>query len=498
ESEHDHFTTGHSSNSLSLGLGLARGRDLLGQDYKVISIIGDGAFTGGQAYEALCDMGANKEKMLVILNDNEMSISKNVGAFSQHLAKLRLSKNYTSVKYNVKRAISGLPIFGERLVKLLDKTKDNLKTSLIANKVFENLGVKYYGPINGHDLDGLIEMLSRLKDFNGPAILHTVTKKGNGVDYVSAQPSKFHGVSPQHGNENSIPYASIVREKLPQIASKDEKIVAITAAMSSGTGLDKFQKEFPKRYFDVGIAEQHAVSMCSGLAKAGLKPYFAVYSSFLQRAFDQVVEDIGIDNHNVTILIDHAGAVTGDGVTHQGLYDLALLYLLPNITIMQPKDGIELENMLDYSLEFNGPLAIRYGKSFDKTYDAHKPVDLSWEVIESGNGEVVILATGDKMLDLAKSVDGATVISARVIKPLDETVLDKISTAKLIVTLEDGVVNGGFGNAVKNYYDQKNIKANVLCLGYPDRYLREYNEENMLLNSGLTSEIIAEKIKTHL
>ncbi|MBQ8882449.1 MAG: 1-deoxy-D-xylulose-5-phosphate synthase, partial [Clostridia bacterium] len=293
ESEHDHFTTGHSSNSLSLGLGLARGRDLMGENYNVISVIGDGAFTGGQAYEALCDIGAHKDKMLIVLNDNEMSISKNVGAFSEHLAKLRLSKKYSSLKFSVKRAVSGLPFFGDKLVKLLERTKNSVKSSLIVNKIFENLGVKYYGPINGHDLGAMIDMLDKLKDFNGPALLHIVTEKGKGVDYVSQEPSKFHGVSPQ-GEKRDISYASVVRNKMIELAKVDKKVVAVTAAMANGTGLDYFAQTYPNRYFDVGIAEQHAVSMCAGLAKSGLKPYFTVYSSFLQRAFDQVIEDTGI------------------------------------------------------------------------------------------------------------------------------------------------------------------------------------------------------------
>ncbi len=492
ESEHDAFTTGHSSTSLSLGVGLARARDLNGDDYSVVSVIGDGAFTGGVAFEALNDIGANKEKMLIILNDNNMSISQNVGAFSQHLAKLRLSQNYIAFKYNVKKAISALPFFGDQLVKFLDKGKDGFKSSLIENQLFESLGVKYYGPIDGHDISLLVEILRSLKYKKYPAILHVITKKGKGVDFVASAPDKYHGVSGEN-KSSGISYASVVREKFVELAKKDEKVVGVTAAMATGTGLDEFAKSFPDRYFDVGIAEQHAVSMCAGLSSAGAKPYFAVYSSFLQRAYDEVLCDICIDKRPVTLLIDHAGYVDGDGVTHQGIYDISYLSHLPNLTILQPKDGEELKNMLDFSLSYSAPLAIRYPKSYKKDFEEHKKVDLSWEEIRKGN-DIYILAVGSRMLTLAEQIDDATIISARVIKPLDEQTLLNIKDG-IVVTLEDGALKGGFGESVRAFYQERGLSTKVLCFGYPDRLVEEYGEEEILQKAGLTKQNIQEKIK---
>ncbi len=492
ESEHDHFTSGHSSTSLSLGVGMARARDLGNEDYAVISVIGDGAFTGGVAFEALNDIGAKKERMLIVLNDNNMSISKNVGAFSQHLAKLRLSQNYTAFKLNIKKAVSALPFFGDKIVRFLDKSKENFKSSIIENKLFESMGVKYYGPVDGHDIPLLVEMLRSLKRKKYPALLHVVTKKGKGVDFVANAPDKYHGVSGER-KTNEISYSSVVREKIVELAEQSKKVVVVTAAMSTGTGLDLFAQTFPERYYDVGIAEQHAVSMCAGLSAVGVKPYFAVYSSFLQRAYDQILCDICIDKRPVTLLIDHAGFVDGDGVTHQGIYDLSYLSHLPNMTILQPKDGAELKNMLDFSLSFNAPLAIRYPKSYKKDYDEHKSFDLTWEEVKKG-GDLYILAVGGRMIEIAEKIDGATIISARVIKPLDQRTLLKIKDG-VIVTLEDGSLRGGFGESVSAFYQERGISVKLCSFGYPDKFIEEYSEEEILEKAGLTAKKIKEKVK---
>ena len=497
ESEYDVFTTGHSSNSLSLGVGLCRARALKKQNHSVVAVIGDGAFTGGMAFEALNDIGAKQEKMIIVLNDNKMSISKNVGAFSNYLAKLRLSRRYSSLKYKIKRGVSALPFFGAEIVGLLDKIKDSIKISLLPNKIFENLGVKYYGPLNGHDIPRLVDALKRLKSAKGPVILHVVTEKGKGVEEIMQAPDKYHGVSAKMGSNNEIPYSSVVREKICELAKLDDRVVAVTAAMSSGTGLDKFEQEFPERYFDVGIAEQHATSMCAGFATSGMKPYFAVYSSFLQRAYDQIMQDVCIDCKPVTFLIDHAGVVDGDGVTHQGLYDISYLRSFPNMTILEAKDGQELCEMMDFSLNYAKPLAIRYAKSYACDFEKREPfTSLCWETVRKEKSDTVVLAVGNYANSLALSLSGVTVINARVIKPLDEKILDEISSAKRIVTIEDGIENGGFGEAVRAYFANRNNAPVVMVVAHPDKFISSTSKGNIYLDAGITAEKIEKRIKS--
>lgn len=496
ESEYDHFTMGHSSTSLSLGVGMARARDIKGENYSVVSVIGDGAFTGGMAFEALNDIGANKEKMIIVLNDNKMSIQKNVGAFSNYLAKLRLSKGYSSIKYKIKRGFSALPFFGAEMVSFVDKLKDNIKISLLPNKIFENLGVKYYGPLNGHDIPRLIDTFKRLKHAKGPVLLHVVTEKGKGVDEVMKAPEKYHGVSPKDAVSSDKNFSSVVGDTLCELARDDDKIVAVTAAMASGTGLDQFSVDFQKRYFDVGIAEQHAVTMCAGFAGSGLKPYFAVYSSFLQRAYDQIVHDVCIDNRAVTFLVDHAGVVGGDGVTHQGLFDISFLSSIPNMTIMQPKDGVELKNMIRFSRTFNAPLALRYSKSYKREYEDHTPVDtLCWEYIRKSDSEIAVLAVGNNSLDVVENIEEITVVNARVIKPLDETILRELLSKKTIITIEEGYEKGGFGESVRRYYSKMDSSPKVVCVAHPDKFITSVSKDKILYDAGITEENIRNIIK---
>ncbi len=494
ESEYDAFTMGHSSTSLSVGLGYARARDILKEDYSVVSVIGDGAFTGGEAFEALNDIGAHRERVIIILNDNKMSISKNVGAFSEYLAKLRLSKRYSTVKYNLKKAISGLPFFANKMISALDKAKDGIKLSLLPDKIFESLGIKYYGPFDGHDIGGMVSALKRLKDDNHPVLLHVLTDKGHGVDEVMEHPDKYHGIGPTtEGALKQTSYASVVNEKLCEIAQKDNRVVGVTAAMAMGTGMSMLAAHYPERYFDVGIAEGHAVSLCAGMAKAGLKPFFGVYSSFLQRGFDQVVHDVCIDGHGVTFLIDHAGIVGGDGVTHQGVFDISYLTCIPNMTVMQPKDGVELKMMMDLATEFNSPLAIRYPKSFVRDYQTHSPLDgLKWEQISASREHVYVLAAGNRMLDICDGVD-ANVINARVIKPLDCEMLGNIPDNSLVITMEDGVLRGGFGESVRAYFANKPSVA-VKTFGYSDQFLTSLHEQTMLEQNGVTYDAVCAAI----
>ncbi len=495
ESEYDAFTMGHSSTSLSVGLGLARSRKITGDDYNVVSLIGDGAFTGGMAFEALNDIGENKEKMIIVLNDNKMSISKNVGAFSQYLAKLRLSRKYNSFKHTVKNGVRALPFIGEGLVGVLDKMKDNIKMSLINGKIFENLGVKYYGPVDGHDISGLIEILKKLKTARGPVLLHVVTKKGNGVVEAENNPDKYHGVGGGKKAENK-PFSKIVGQKLCELAEKHDNIVAVTAAMSVGTGLENFANAFPDRFYDVGIAEGHAVTMCAGLSASGVKPYFAVYSSFLQRGFDQILHDVCIDKRPVTFLIDHAGVVGGDGVTHQGIFDISYLSLMPNMTILQPKDGKELAKMLEFSVGYNAPLAIRYPKDYESEIEDYEVDLLSWSTVKKCDTGITVLAVGNRALSLALGTENATVINARVIKPLDEETLSALKSEKLIITIEDGVIKGGFGEAVKNFYGETGPV--VVTLGHEDAFPLSMSESKMFEKSGLTKENLVKIIKKYM
>lgn len=498
ESEYDAFSMGHSSTSLSVGLGFARARDIINDDYHVVSVIGDGAFTGGMAFEAINDIGANHEKMLIVLNDNKMSISKNVGAFSEYLSKLRLSKRYASLKYNVKKAVTALPFFGDQFVSVLDKTKEKIKISLLPDKIFENLGIKYYGPFDGHDIRSLVEVLRKLKNENGPVLLHVLTDKGKGMEQALESPDKYHGVLPENAPNHEISFSALVGEKLCRMAESDDKIVAVTAAMSMGTGLEKFAEKYPDRYFDVGIAEEHAVTMCAGMAAAGVKPFFAVYSSFLQRAFDQTLHDICIDLRPVTLLIDHAGIVGGDGVTHQGIFDIAYLSLIPGMTILQPKDGEELKNMLDFALGFDAPLAVRYPKSFAETFEIHEPIEgLKWETLVKSKSNIHVLAVGNRMIKLALELDNVNVVNARVIKPLDTEFLDSLKGGSVIVTLEDGILSGGFGESVRAYFAASDRRMNVLCFGYPDEFMRSTSERKMSEAAGLTAQNIAYKLKKY-
>ena len=496
ESDCDVVTTGHSSTSLSVGLGLARARDLAGEKYNVVTVIGDGAFTGGMTFEALNDIGAHKEKMIIVLNDNKMSISKNVGAFAEYLSKLRLSKRYNTIKYDIKRGVGALPFFGDKIVDFLDKAKDDVKASLLPNKFFENLGIKYYGPFDGHEIGSLIDVLTRLKNNKGPVLLHVVTNKGNGVDEVMEQPDKYHGVSPYADvPSHEIAFSSVVSKELCRLAANDNKVIAVTAAMSIGTGLNEFAAAYPDRYFDVGIAEEHAAAMCAGFAASGYKPFFAVYSSFWQRAFDQTITDICIDNRPVTFLIDHAGAVGCDGVTHQGAFDLAALSMIPNMTVMQPKDGAELADMISFAASYNAPLAIRYSKSYDYDFDEHTGIEsLRWERLACSDSNVIVLAVGNRAIKAALGLRGATVVNARVVKPLDVEYLDSLNDGAIVITVEDGIVRGGFGESVRAYFSQKRRAIEVVTIGYDDKFIQTLDETKILESGGLTTDALRNKI----
>lgn len=497
ESEYDIFTTGHASTSLSLAVGMTRGRDMSGESYNVVAVVGDGAFTGGMAFEALNDIGARRERIIIVLNDNKMSISPNVGAFSSHLARLRVSKNYGRFKNGVKKAVSALPFFGDKLVGFLSFAKGGIRrlSERSSGKMFENFGVRYYGPFDGHNICELVNVFERTKNCDEPILLHVVTQKGHGVKEVEDNPRKFHGV-PKKNEPQEHNFSGVCGMTLCELARENNRIVTVTAAMTDGTGLTDFASEFPTRHFDVGIAEEHAVTMCAGLSAAGMRPYFAVYSSFLQRCYDQILHDVCIDKRNVVFLVEHAGVVEWDGVTHQGIMDISILNSFPNMTLLQPKDGLELAEMIRFSLTFDGPVAIRYPKSYVGEIGNEHSFDSKWEVLEDKNSRVIVLACGNRAIDVSLGC-GATVVSARVIKPLDTEFLTRLR-AHTVVTVEDGSLCGGFGESVRAFFARKNIQMRVITFGYCDEFLTAVSREKLLAHGGINREFLHKTVKNLL
>lgn len=459
ESEYDSFDTGHSSTSISVALGMARANALENKADHVIAVIGDGSLTGGMAMEALNDAGSSNSNITVILNDNEMSISKNVGGIPALLTKIRIKKMYKRSNNNIKNFFNKVPVIGKPIVTLAHNIKKGIKQMVIPNMYFEDIGFTYLGPVDGHNIEELEKILKQSKHLEGPILIHVMTKKGKGYKFAEETPDKFHGISsfdlktgePISKSKND--YSKIFGNKLIELASKDKKIVAVTAAMKDGTGLKEFANKFPNRFFDVGIAEQHAVGMIAGMAAAGLKPVFSVYSSFLQRGYDQLVHDIALEQIPATICVDRAGIVGADGETHQGIFDLCFLNSIPNLVVMAPKDFKELEQMLEFAVNLNKPVIIRYprgGEGVEK-FEQHKNIELGKsEIIKEGK-DLTIVAIG-KMVDraqnvaklLAKENIDAEVINARFLKPLDkETILKSVEKTKNVVTIEDGLIEGG-------------------------------------------------------
>lgn len=492
ESPYDAFTVGHSSTSLSAAVGLARARDLKGEKHHVVALIGDGALTGGLAFEAINDIGENRERVIIVLNDNKMSISRNVGAISKYLARLRLSKRYTRIKKDIKKGMSSLPFFGDKLMHALDKAKDGLKSALLVNKMFENYGIKYLGPFDGHSMAEIVDILRQVRRETRPVLLHFVTSKGKGLPEAECDPTGYHGVGGKD-RARGVDFSSVVSARLPALAERDPRVVAITAAMADGTGLAAFARRFPERYHDVGIAEEHAVTMAAGLAAGGFKPYFAVYSTFLQRAFDEILHDVCIARLPVTFLIDRAGAAGADGVTHQGVFDLSYLSMLPGMTVCTPKDGYELGQMLEWSLSVDFPLAIRYPKCYETGYDTPF-VPFAWETVKTAANRDYILAAGSRMLDEAVQCD-ANVIHVNTVKPLDTRTLDAIPDGARVVTMEDNVLHGGFGRAVLAYLNDRGSRCRVINLGYKDAFIDDRDVRSTLRGAGLTAENVKNLLK---
>lgn len=514
ESNHDVFDTGHSSTSISVGTGIACSRDIKGDDFSVISVIGDGSITGGMALEALNHLGYIKTKMIIILNDNEMSIDQNVGGMARHLSNIIRNSTVNKVKGEVEKILNITP-GGSILSKTAYKVKDSIMSKFAPQECefFDSLGIKYSGPIDGHNINELINALEYAKKQKGPILLHVITKKGKGYKYAEQEPHKYHGVSKfdiKEGVKSSgaKSISSVVGDKLVELANKDERVVAITAAMPSGTGLNKFSQMYPHRYYDVGIAEQHAVAFACGLAKDNMKPYFAVYSSFLQRAYDQVIHDMCITNKDVTLLIDRAGLVGNDGETHHGMFDLSYLNNVPNISVMAPKDTKELELMIDLSLDIKGPVAIRYprGNSYFLDKGKYEPIKLGeYEVINKGK-DIAIIAIGNMVKQAIDSMDilkekgiEPTIVNARFLKPIDEAILrDIFNNHKYIVTIEDNVIIGGFGSRINKFLIDNNYDNKILNIALEEEFIPHGDINSLYEAYGLSAKCIAQKIENLL
>lgn len=514
ESVHDVWETGHSSTSLSAAMGIAVSNELSGKDDRAVAIIGDGALTGGMALEALNHIGAEQQNVIVILNDNEMSIAPNVGAMHQMLGRIRSSRKVRFAQDELEALIKKIPVIGGRLEKGSEKLKEAVKGALVPGMFFEELGFNYYGPVDGHDLNDLIEQLNYVKKEEGPVLLHVITKKGKGY-----RPAEFDGVGTWHGlgpykmesgevikGKSKAPsYSFTVADTLTKIARDDEKLTLITPAMSVGSKLDCFEKEFPERMFDVGIAEQHAVTFAAGQATQGMKPVVSIYSTFFQRAYDQLVHDVARQNLDVTFTIDRSGLVGADGETHQGVFDIAFMRHVPNIRIVMAKDENELQHLLYSAVKYEGPIAVRFprgegiGVPMDETL--HEISLDTWEVEREGT-DVAILAFGPQVQDALKIADllagelSVRVINARTIKPLDEKMLNALyAEGTPLVTLEEAVLKGGFGSAVLEHANEQEAFPRVKRFGIPDWYIEHGGVNELLEEIGLLPGQIAEEVR---
>lgn len=488
ESACDSFDTGHSSTSISAALGFAEAKEIMGTDESIVAVIGDGALSGGLAYEALNNMARLKAGMVVVLNDNEMSISESVGGISKQLNRIRSSQAYNEFKAGVEKKILSIPVAGHDLAVSIKRSKDSIKHLLVDNMFFENMGITYIGPIDGHNIQQMVEQLVAAIELQRPVVVHVKTVKGKGYPYAEKHPCYFHGVAPFDLKTGKVKekkekpdYTDIFSRKILSLAAKNQKLVAITAAMAEGTGLKQFRERYPERFFDVGIAEQHAVTFAAGLATAGMLPVVAVYSSFLQRAYDQILHDVCNQNLHVIFAIDRAGLVGADGSTHQGIFDISYLSEIPNMTILSPKNRYELEAAMDFAYAWNGPIAVRYsrGTACDQWKEQQAPfVYGKSEVLQTGSG-IAIFAVGNMVAEAQKACDileaegvRPTLINARFVKPFDRELLDEISrTHRIICTMEENVSYGGFGQTVGAYLKEIQAPAEFLPVAVKDRFV---------------------------
>ena len=518
ESDYDAFITGHASNSISAALGIAEAMRQLGEEHYVIPVVGDGSMTGGLSFEGLNHAGRFKKNFIVILNDNEMSISPNVGALAAYLSKVTTGSRYMKFRKDVESLLKSIPRIGTQVAKRIRKLEEALKSLIVPGIIFEELGFKYVGPIEGHNISYLIETLKNVKDIQSPVLVHVITQKGKGYLYAEENPCTFHGVSPfdiESGNFNKekilIPsYTQVFGETVLKLAEKDNRVIAITAAMAEGTGLCLLRDKFPERFYDVGIAEQHGITFAAGMASKGLRPVTAIYSTFLQRAFDQIIHDVCIPNLPVIFAIDRAGIVGADGVTHQGIFDISYLRFMPNLIVMSPKDENELQHMFYTALQMNQPVAIRYPRSIG----VGVPMDEEFKTIETGKAEVIkkgkdvmLLAIGNMVYPTLYASEKlemygikATVVNARFIKPLDREIIAGLAAEiKTVITLEENVLQGGFGSAVLELLTEERLADSVTCrIGIPDEFVEHGSQEELREKYGLDVEGIVKTVRSVL
>lgn len=511
ESECDAFDTGHSSTSISAGLGYVEARDIRGEDYSVISVIGDGSLTGGMAYEALNNASHLKKNFIIVLNDNHMSISENVGGMSKYLAKLRTADFYTGLKRGVTNTLHKVPVVGDSVIEKIHRTKSSIKQLVVPGMFFEDMGITYLGPVPGHNLPLLCKAFKEAGKINGPVLLHVLTEKGKGYGPAEEYPEKFHGIGPFDIETGDVlskkekdTYTDVFGKVICDIAAHNPDVAAITAAMADGTGLDRFRRMFRKRFFDVGIAEAHGVTFAAGLAAGGVKPVFAVYSSFLQRAYDQIIHDVALQNLPVVFAVDRAGLVGNDGETHQGIFDLSYLSSIPNMVVMSPKHKWELADMLRFAVAYDGPVAVRYprGTAYDRYEEFRAPVVYGRSEMIYEEEDIAVLSVGhmfEEAVGVWKSLKEkgyrCTLVNARFVKPLDVEMVERLGrNHRLLVTIEENVQSGGFGEHVLEFVSRRKVPLHVLTAALPDDYVEHGNIDVLRKETGIDRQSIAERI----
>ena len=514
ESDCDCFNTGHSSTSISAGLGLAKARDIQGENNTIVSVIGDGSLTGGMAYEALNNAAKMETNFIIVLNDNNMSISENVGGMSKYLNNVRTADVYLDIKEGVYNTLMDMPI-GNKVVGGIRRAKSSFKQLVVPGMLFEDMGITYLGPVDGHDVSAMLRTFQEARRIRRAVIVHVITQKGKGFGPAERHPARFHGAEP-FDIETGLPakprttanYTDIFSTVMLKLAARDEKVVAITAAMPDGTGLKRFRNMYPERFFDVGIAEEHAVTFAAGLAAGGLKPVVAIYSSFLQRAYDQILHDVCLQNLPVVFAIDRAGLVGSDGETHQGIFDLSYLSSIPNMHIMAPKNKWELSDMLKYAVAMNAPVAIRYprGEAYAGLREFRAPIELGKAELLYAEGDVCLLALGSMVItalqvreQLKQHGIKCSIINARFAKPIDEHAVEWAArNHALVVTMEENVANGGYGEQVRDAIDTKNLKVRQLLVALPDDYVEHGNVDILKREVGIDADTITAKIRKEL
>ena len=512
ESASDSFDTGHSSTSISAGLGLAKAREITGEDYSVVSVIGDGALTGGMAFEGLNNASDMKTNFIIVLNDNNMSISENVGGMNRYLSNFRTADAYMDLKLNVMNSLNRIPVYGERMVKRIRNAKSGIKQLLVPGMYFEEMGIIYLGPVDGSDIKAMCKAFSEAKRVRGPVLVHVITKKGDGYLPAEQHPARFHGTEPFDIKTGELltrrtkpNYTDVFSAVMKKLGEREPQLVAITAAMADGTGLTRFARLYPNRFFDVGIAEGHGVTFAAGLAKAGLVPVVAVYSSFLQRAYDQILHDVCQQKLHVVFAVDRAGLVGSDGATHQGIFDLSYLSSIPGLTVMAPKNRWELSDMLRFAIRFDGPIAVRYprGEAYDGLREFRAPIETGRSEMIYEESQIALFALGS-MVSIAEKVRAVlkeqgysvTLVNARFAAPLDEACIRKLAdTHELIVTMEENVASGGLGEHVAAFVCREQLPVQLLAVSVPDQFVEHGSVGELYEMLGLDVASVAERIK---